>query len=137
MSTRKKVKRKARRKGQKLLRRLFFLGGLIVAGRYVYEKLNQTPNAAPTSTYSVESTPAAEAPKARPTAAKKPAAKGDDLTQIKGIGPTYAKRLQAAGITTFMAVAETPAAKLAEIAQLRDWQAADSESWVEQAKEQS
>ena len=36
-------------------------------------------------------------------------AEADDLTKINGIGPTFAKRLQEAGITTYKALASSTA----------------------------
>jgi len=42
----------------------------------------------------------------------------DDLTEISGIGPTYATRLREAGIDTFKKLAKADAAKVAEIAKV-------------------
>ncbi|MBE9635805.1 50S ribosomal protein L21 [Salipiger mangrovisoli] len=72
-------------------------------------------------------TGAASAPKAAPAAAApKAAAAGDDLTQITGVGPAAAKKLNEAGITTF--------AQLAAV----DPESFDAvkvkPEWVEQAK---
>lgn len=58
----------------------------------------------------------------------------DDLTSINGIGPTYAKRLQAAGIMTFAALAEQEPERVREIAQIKEWQAADPADWVAEAQ---
>ena len=49
----------------------------------------------------------------------------DDLQQIKGVGKVYAARLNAAGIHTFADVARQSPERLAEIAALKAWQAAD------------
>ncbi|MCA0996422.1 MULTISPECIES: 50S ribosomal protein L21 [Roseobacteraceae] len=71
---------------------------------------------------------AASAPKAAPAAAapKAAAAEGDDLTQITGVGPAAAKKLNEAGIATF--------AQLAAV----DPESFDAvkvkPEWVEQAK---
>ncbi|HFE66421.1 MAG TPA: DUF4332 domain-containing protein, partial [Chloroflexi bacterium] len=39
----------------------------------------------------------------------------DDLTQVKGIGPTYARRLQEAGIESFAQLTAVPPQDLAQI----------------------
>ena len=56
----------------------------------------------------------------------------DDLTQISGIGPTFARRLQAAGITTFAKMAALSPDYLREVSQAATWQA-DPEEWIAQA----
>jgi predicted flap endonuclease-1-like 5' DNA nuclease len=68
------------------------------------------------------------------TPADQPSQATDDLTQIKGIGPTYAKRLQAAGIDTYAALASTAPDQLRSISQATG-QAANTEFWIEQAEE--
>ncbi len=55
----------------------------------------------------------------------------DDLTEINGIGPVYAKRLAEAGITTFETLAAQSSESLAEIAELP---LANTADWIEQAK---
>jgi predicted flap endonuclease-1-like 5' DNA nuclease len=52
-----------------------------------------------------EPAPAAE-PSASPSASDKAAAKADDLTQLAGVGPKSAQALNAAGLTTYAALAE-------------------------------
>lgn len=42
----------------------------------------------------------------------------DDLTQISGIGPVFAARLQAAGINTYGAVADSSDSRLGEVAEV-------------------
>jgi predicted flap endonuclease-1-like 5' DNA nuclease len=39
----------------------------------------------------------------------------DDLTSVRGIGPTYAARLQSAGITTYGGLASTDPAQVATL----------------------
>jgi predicted flap endonuclease-1-like 5' DNA nuclease len=59
---------------------------------------------------------------------------GDDLTSITGIGPTYAARLQVAGITTFQELANRTPDELREIVRARG-ESADTASWISQARE--
>jgi predicted flap endonuclease-1-like 5' DNA nuclease len=59
---------------------------------------------------------------------------GDDLLIIEGIGPVYAAKLQAAGITTFAQVAAANDARLTEIIQAPAWRKVDYASWRDQAR---
>lgn len=90
--------------------------------------------------------PAAEAAPAKPAkadakpakaAAKPKAAGADDLTQLNGVGPAYAKKLVEAGVTTFAQVAAWTEADLerldGEIAGLKA--KAESGEWIAQAKD--
>lgn len=86
------------------------------------------------------SEPEAVAPKLKPTAppttptqAAKAPAKPDDLTTIKGIGPTFAKRLNEAGITTYAAVAAATADHLREVTKAPPMAAPDE--WIAQARQ--
>lgn len=78
----------------------------------------------------------AEKPAAK-AAPKAKAAKGDDLTQLNGVGPAYAKKLNEAGITSFAQVAAWKAADLEALdADIPGIKAkAESGDWVKQAKE--
>lgn len=62
-------------------------------------------------------TSAAEAPPPQNSADVSPTEIGepDDLTAVKGIGPVFAERLSASGITTFAELAETSEERLAEV----------------------
>ena len=57
----------------------------------------------------------------------------DDLTAINGIGPTFAKRLQEAGITTYQALARLTGEQIKEITRVAEWQA-DPNEWIAAAK---
>ena len=59
---------------------------------------------------------------------------GDDLLIIEGIGPVYAAKLRAAGITTFAQLAEADDARLAEIIQAPAWRKVNYADWREQAR---
>ncbi len=60
-----------------------------------------------------------------------PEAEPDDLKVIKGIGPVYADRLGAAGITSYRALADADAATVAETAGTTEEAAA---GWIAQAE---
>lgn len=103
------------------------------------------PGAKPKTAAKAKAKPAAKAEEA-PAKAEKPAAKaapkakaakGDDLTQLNGVGPAYAKKLNEAGITSFAQVAAWKAADLEALdADIPGIKAkADSGDWVKQAKE--
>lgn len=75
-----------------------------------------------------------EAPAFRvaPGPPSEPAATGDDLTRVKGIGPVYRARLEQAGFTTFSALSSADAADIASAAEVT---ADKAEGWVRQAGE--
>jgi len=56
----------------------------------------------------------------------------DDLTQINGIGPAFARRLNDAGITSFGQLAGMSVAEVRAQAQLEEWQG-DPGDWILQA----
>ncbi len=66
--------------------------------------------------------------------AGRPRSAGDDLLIIEGIGPVYAAKLQAAGITTFAQLAAADNARLTEIIQAPAWRKVDYDAWREQAR---
>lgn len=59
-----------------------------------------------------------------------PSSERDDLTGLKGIGPTYRDRLLEAGVTTFTALADADAADVAAAAGVSRSRASD---WISQA----
>lgn len=103
------------------------------------------PAAAPTREPTQKPAPAKEMPAA--PAPSKPSnvssddtsTKPDDLTLIEGIGPAYAKALNAAGITTFAELAkQTPAKLAAKLANARvNAERIRSQNWIGQAKKLS
>lgn len=77
-------------------------------------------------------------PEAEPAPAPAPIAASDepdDLTRVEGIGPKYSKTLIAAGIPTFVILAETSEERLVEIIRDAGMRKPPSVgSWAEQAK---
>ena len=78
-------------------------------------------------------TPKSEAAPKPAATPKKEVAKPDDLTAIKGIGPTFAKRLAEAGLTTYAAVASASAERLREVTNAPPM--ADPDEWIAQARD--
>jgi predicted flap endonuclease-1-like 5' DNA nuclease len=58
----------------------------------------------------------------------------DDLTKVKGIGPKFAAQLNAAGITTYAALADMPADRLKEIVDAPAWRQVDYQAWIADAR---
>jgi purine-binding chemotaxis protein CheW len=58
---------------------------------------------------------------------------GDDLSQIRGIGPAYTARLRAAGIYTFAALAEARADEIAALLGLPSGRMTAVQGWIDQA----
>ena len=59
------------------------------------------------------------------------ATEGDDLEELKGIGPTYAERLRAGGVESIAELAETDVETLAELAEVP---VSRAEGWLEQTR---
>ena len=57
----------------------------------------------------------------------------DDLTKVDGIGAVFARRLNAAGISRFTQLAQTPAEQLQQIIKPEEWQKIEFEHWREDA----
>lgn len=58
----------------------------------------------------------------------------DDLTEISGIGPTYAQRLNEAGVVNYEQLAGLSPQRVREILHISEWQG-DPEQWISQARE--
>ncbi len=101
-------------------------------------KAEAKPKAAAKPAAKKEAAPKAEAKAdAKPAAKKAAASKGDDLTQITGIGPAYAKKLNEAGVTSFAQIAAMKAADLDALDEKVPGVKAKAENdgWVKAAKE--
>ena len=59
---------------------------------------------------------------------------GDDLTQLEGIGPVYASKLNEQGITTFAELAAAEETTLAGIIAAPAWRRVNYGDWIEQAR---
>ena len=80
-------------------------------------------------------TPKKAAKKAEPKA-EAPAAGGDDLKKLSGVGPALEKKLHAAGVTTFAQVAAWTEEDVAAIDEQLSFKGRiEREGWIEQAKE--
>ena len=111
------------------MKKLFKLLALIVLGAAVAQLLREqlVPGPTPPTSHPPAFRNPPEAPhRAAPSAA--PAA--DDLTRVNGIGPVYAARLDAAGITTFRELAGADVDQLAADAGLPRDRVAD---WIGKA----
>ncbi|HUE46950.1 MAG TPA: 50S ribosomal protein L21 [Aestuariivirgaceae bacterium] len=100
----------------------------------------EAPKKAAATKAPAEKAPAKKAPvkkaPAKKTAEKKAADKGDDLTQIAGIGPVIAKKLDGLGITTWKQIAALTPKKVAEIDEQLNFKGRiEREEWIEQAKD--
>ncbi len=82
--------------------------------------------AAPVAPSPAASTPVTRTPKKDP-------AKSDDLTTIKGIGPTFARRLVDAGFTSFAALAGATPDHLREVTKASPM--ANPDDWIAQARQ--
>lgn len=90
----------------------------------------EIPMVATTETY--QETRSYPSPQSAPPRAVTTVPKPDNLTEIKGIGPTFARRLAEAGITTFAAVAAASPDYLREVT--RATAIANPDEWITQAR---
>ena len=70
----------------------------------------------------------------QPAAARQTAAKPDDLTRIKGIGPKTASALQQAGISTYRKLAGTSIQDIQGLLEKANYRLLDPTTWIEQAR---
>ena len=108
----------------------------------VREKAAATPQPALTAEKKPEAEPVAEKAPAQPKAAEKPlpakAKKPDDLTAIGGVGPAMAKKLIAAGITTYAELAALSETESEELDKSLNFKGRiKRDDWVGQAKKLS
>jgi predicted flap endonuclease-1-like 5' DNA nuclease len=111
------------------------LAGLV---SLVFERLGlgrESAAALPELAFSPEPIKPAAPPKPTAVAKLEPQSKADDLTVINGIGPTFARRLNEAGIKTFAQLATTQPEELKIITKVASWQAVDPASWITTAKQ--
>jgi polyhydroxyalkanoate synthase len=54
---------------------------------------------------------------------------------VRGIGPTYARRLHEAGVHSLNDLAELTAERVAELVGLKTWQRANPQAWIDEARE--
>jgi predicted flap endonuclease-1-like 5' DNA nuclease len=81
----------------------------------------------------VVTTPVVQAAEVAPLAAA-PAASGDDLTRLKGVGPKLSARLKELGVVSFAQIAGWSEADLAAVdAQLGTLPGGLRDNWIEQA----
>jgi predicted flap endonuclease-1-like 5' DNA nuclease len=59
----------------------------------------------------------------------------DDLTVVKGIGPVYQWKLRDAGVHTYKDLAESDAAQLQRMLDIKSWQRVNIQSWIAQARD--
>lgn len=101
------------------------------------ESIEDKPEAPAAEAESTEAeAPKKKVAKKKVVVKKEKAATGDDLTEINGIGPVIAGKLEALGITTIAQVAELTAERIAEIDEQLNFKGRiDREEWVAQAKQ--
>lgn len=68
---------------------------------------------------------------------QKASQKPDSLEQIRGIGTSFAKRLNDAGVYTYAQLAELTPDRVREIVAAKKWHKIDPESWIAEAKQRS
>lgn len=101
----------------------------------VSEAAAEAPKKAPAEKAPAKKEPAKKAP-AKKAADKTTADKGDDLTQIAGVGPVIAGKLEGLGITTLKQIAALTPKKVAEIDEELNFKGRiEREEWIEQAKD--
>ena len=114
-----------------------FILGIITASLVQWQwgrRKQQQPTKA-THTDAVPVVTGGEPPTQPPPAQQPPTAALDDLTIIRGVGPVYAKRLQAAGIVTFAQLADLTPEQIAKIVvQGNIDRVINTQDWIMQAQ---
>lgn len=59
----------------------------------------------------------------------------DELTQIKGIGPVYQRKLRDIGFSSYSQLAQADPSQIRRMLDIKKWQKVDIESWVQQARD--
>ena len=59
----------------------------------------------------------------------------DELTNIKGIGPVYQRKLRDIGFNAYSDLAAADPAQLRRMLDIKQWQRVDIDSWIQQAKD--
>jgi len=59
----------------------------------------------------------------------------DELTNIKGIGPVYQRKLRDIGLNSFEQLANAKADQIRRLLDIKKWQRVDIESWMQQARD--
>lgn len=113
---------------KRLIRFAGLLAGLAAAAYLLRDQLVRVRQEPAPPPHFRQASPNGEAASPQETTA---AALADDLTDIVGIGPVYAKRLNASGISTFSELAAADIAVTAEAVNVTVERVAD---WVEQAR---
>jgi len=120
-------------KDAQVLRLIWFLFGFLI-GAWIGRPLKPSPSQAPTlDVPKAERVRSVQAPAA--TVFAPVAAKQDDLTAIKGIGPAFVEKLKALGVTTYADLARQDPDILSE--RLGGRPTAERirrERWIEQAQ---
>ncbi|MEM7116256.1 MAG: helix-hairpin-helix domain-containing protein [Chloroflexota bacterium] len=58
----------------------------------------------------------------------------DNLTIIRGIGPAYARRLNAAGVNSLIDLAKMTPERVGEIVGVQNWQSRNVQAWIDEAQ---
>lgn len=117
-----------------LIRAVVLFGIGFIAGRlsHMFQPAEATPEPVEQIITVIEPEPAVPAPP--PPVVETPPPPPDDLVDINGIGPVFAKRLNEAGITTFAQLAAMTPEKAREITGVKEWQPNDPAAWIAEAQ---
>jgi len=116
---------------KKLARFFALIGGLVAIGYALRDRLISLTAPREPDPPRFMPMPRPEPQLPAPTPVKPAAGRGDDLTEINGIGPVFAGRLAGQGITTFSDLAAQDPAALAEAIDVAETRVAP---WIDEAK---